>query len=48
MTNVSLLQVPLITFRREKEVARKLYFEGAWIKEGDDEEERSLMDTLFW
>lgn len=41
------LKVPLITFRREKQVARKLYFDGTWIKEEDDEE-RSLYASLFW
>ncbi len=26
------LKIPLITFKREKEVARKLMFDGCWIR----------------
>ncbi|GMS80970.1 hypothetical protein PENTCL1PPCAC_3145, partial [Pristionchus entomophagus] len=39
------LKIPLITFKREKEVARKLMFDGCWISE-DDEVEYDNM--LFW
>lgn len=41
------LKIPLITFKREKEVARRLMFAGCWITE-DEGEERSVIDTLFW
>ncbi|EJW76482.1 hypothetical protein WUBG_12610 [Wuchereria bancrofti] len=40
-------QIPLITFKREKEVARRLMFDGCWLTE-DDDEERSLTNTVFW
>jgi len=42
------LKVPLITFRREKYVARKLLFDATYIKEDDEAEQRSIVDTLFW
>lgn len=41
------LKIPLITFKREKEVARKLMFDGCWITE-DSTEEQGLMDTITW
>uniref|UniRef100_A0A1I7RX29 MIR domain-containing protein n=1 Tax=Bursaphelenchus xylophilus TaxID=6326 RepID=A0A1I7RX29_BURXY len=41
------LKIPLITFKREKEVARKLMFDGCWITE-EESEERSVIETLFW
>ncbi|KAM3723537.1 Ryanodine receptor [Dirofilaria immitis] len=41
------LKIPLITFKREKEVARRLMFDGCWLTE-DDDEERSLTNTIFW
>ncbi|VDK79750.1 unnamed protein product [Litomosoides sigmodontis] len=41
------LKIPLITFKREKEVARRLMFDGCWLTE-DDDEERSLTKTVFW
>ncbi|KAK0411652.1 hypothetical protein QR680_005766 [Steinernema hermaphroditum] len=41
------LKIPLITFKREKEVARSLMFEGRWITE-DENEERSVADTFMW
>ncbi|KAI6237110.1 hypothetical protein M3Y95_00230500 [Aphelenchoides besseyi] len=41
------LKIPLITFKREKEVARRLMFAGCWITE-DEGEERSIVDTLFY
>ncbi|CAG9530378.1 unnamed protein product [Cercopithifilaria johnstoni] len=41
------LKIPLITFKREKEVARRLMFAGCWLTE-DDDEERSLTNTVFW
>ncbi|KAL4003146.1 RIH domain family protein [Acanthocheilonema viteae] len=41
------LKIPLITFKREKEVARRLMFDGCWLTE-DDDEERSLTSTVFW
>uniref|UniRef100_A0A1I7YC96 EF-hand domain-containing protein n=1 Tax=Steinernema glaseri TaxID=37863 RepID=A0A1I7YC96_9BILA len=41
------LKIPLITFKREKEVARSLMFEGRWITE-DESEERSVVDTFMW
>lgn len=41
------LKIPLITFKREKEVARKLMFEGCWITE-EDNEERGILETAFW
>uniref|UniRef100_A0A0M3KEE3 Ryanodine receptor 44F (inferred by orthology to a D. melanogaster protein) n=1 Tax=Anisakis simplex TaxID=6269 RepID=A0A0M3KEE3_ANISI len=37
----------LITFKREKEVARRLMFDGCWVTEEEDEE-RSLIDTVMW
>ncbi|KAK6015674.1 hypothetical protein OSTOST_18875 [Ostertagia ostertagi] len=43
----SLLQIPLITFKREKEVARRLMFDGCWITE-EDNEESGVIDTLLW
>uniref|UniRef100_A0A914H250 Ryanodine receptor n=1 Tax=Globodera rostochiensis TaxID=31243 RepID=A0A914H250_GLORO len=43
------LKIPLITFKREKEVARKLMFDGCWITEDEaGSEDRGLTDTLFW
>jgi ryanodine receptor 2 len=42
-----MLKIPLITFKREKEVARKLMFEGCWITE-EDNEERGIWETAFW
>ncbi|RCN50673.1 EF hand [Ancylostoma caninum] len=41
------LKIPLITFKREKEVARKLMFDGCWITE-EDNEESGVIDTLLW
>ncbi|VDM37968.1 unnamed protein product [Toxocara canis] len=41
------LKIPLITFKREKEVARRLMFDGCWVTEEEDEE-RSLVDTVMW
>ncbi|TKR86989.1 hypothetical protein L596_011474 [Steinernema carpocapsae] len=41
------LKIPLITFKREKEVARSLMFDGRWITE-DENEERSVGDTFMW
>uniref|UniRef100_A0A183D0G3 RR_TM4-6 domain-containing protein n=1 Tax=Gongylonema pulchrum TaxID=637853 RepID=A0A183D0G3_9BILA len=41
------LKIPLITFKREKEVARRLMFDGCWLTEEDDEE-RTLINTVFW
>ncbi|VDL83146.1 unnamed protein product [Nippostrongylus brasiliensis] len=41
------LKIPLITFKREKEVARRLMFDGCWITE-DDNEESGFIDTLLW
>ncbi|WKY11480.1 hypothetical protein Q1695_003218 [Nippostrongylus brasiliensis] len=41
------LKIPLITFKREKEVARRLMFDGCWITE-DDNEESGVIDTLLW
>uniref|UniRef100_A0A183FE63 Ion_trans domain-containing protein n=1 Tax=Heligmosomoides polygyrus TaxID=6339 RepID=A0A183FE63_HELPZ len=40
-------QIPLITFKREKEVARRLMFDGCWITE-EDNEESGVIDTLLW
>jgi len=43
------LKIPLITFKREKEVARKLMFDGYWITEDESgNDERGIIDTLFW
>lgn len=43
------LKIPLITFKREKEVARKLMFDGYWITEDESGgEDRGLLDTFFW
>ncbi|KAL3078921.1 hypothetical protein niasHS_014703 [Heterodera schachtii] len=43
------LKIPLITFKREKEVARKLMFDGCWITEDEaGGEDRGLTDTCFW
>ena len=39
------LKIPLITFKREKEVGRKLMFDGCWITD-DDNEERGILDTF--
>ncbi|GMR59737.1 hypothetical protein PMAYCL1PPCAC_29932, partial [Pristionchus mayeri] len=39
------LKIPLITFKREKEVARKLMFDGCWINE---DEEIDYDNMLFW
>ena len=41
------LQIPLITFKREKEVARRLMFDGRWVTEEEDEE-RGLVDSIMW
>ncbi|CAI4225083.1 unnamed protein product [Auanema sp. JU1783] len=41
------LKIPLITFKREKEVARKLMFDGCWITE-EDSEERGVIETFMW
>ncbi|CAI5451931.1 unnamed protein product [Caenorhabditis angaria] len=41
------LKIPLITFKREKEVARKLMFDGCWITE-EDSEELGIVDTFMW
>ncbi|KAI6242082.1 Ryanodine receptor 1 [Aphelenchoides fujianensis] len=41
------LKIPLITFKREKEVARRLMFAGCWITE-DEGEERSIVETVFY
>uniref|UniRef100_A0A7E4VXK5 EF-hand domain-containing protein n=1 Tax=Panagrellus redivivus TaxID=6233 RepID=A0A7E4VXK5_PANRE len=41
------LKIPLITFKREKEVARRLMFAGCWITE-DENEERGVLDTFMW
>ncbi|KAK6754201.1 hypothetical protein RB195_013290 [Necator americanus] len=41
------LKIPLITFKREKEVARRLMFDGCWITE-EDNEESGVIDTLLW
>ena len=41
------LKVPLVIFKREKEVARKLEFEGLWIAEQPSEDDlRSHWDKL--
>ena len=41
------LKVPLVIFKREKEIARKLEFEGLWIAEQSSEEEvKYLWDKL--
>ncbi len=36
-----------MTFKREKELARKLLFEGTYIAEEEDED-KGLVETLFW
>uniref|UniRef100_A0A8R1HP75 Ryanodine receptor n=2 Tax=Caenorhabditis japonica TaxID=281687 RepID=A0A8R1HP75_CAEJA len=41
------LKIPLITFKREKEIARKLMFDGCWITE-EDSEELGIVDTFMW
>ncbi|CAB3399073.1 unnamed protein product [Caenorhabditis bovis] len=41
------LKIPLITFKREKEVARKLMFDGCWITE-EDAEELGIVATFMW
>ncbi|KAK6059234.1 ryanodine Receptor TM 4-6 [Cooperia oncophora] len=41
------LKIPLITFKREKEVARRLMFDGCWITE-EDNEEGGVIDTALW
>jgi len=41
------LKIPLITFKREKEVARRLMFDGCWITD-DDNEERGILDTFMF
>ncbi|KAF7623367.1 hypothetical protein Mgra_00010293, partial [Meloidogyne graminicola] len=43
------LKIPLITFKKRKEVARKLMFDGYWITEDEsgNNEERGIIDTLF-
>uniref|UniRef100_A0AC34RNW2 EF-hand domain-containing protein n=1 Tax=Panagrolaimus sp. JU765 TaxID=591449 RepID=A0AC34RNW2_9BILA len=41
------LKIPLITFKREKEVARRLMFDGCWITD-DDNEERGVVDTFMF
>lgn len=41
------LKVPLVIFKREKEIARKLEFEGLWIAEQSGEDDlRSHWDKL--
>ncbi|KJH53393.1 EF hand [Dictyocaulus viviparus] len=40
-------KIPLITFKREKEVARRLMFDGRWIME-EDNEESGVVDNLLW
>ncbi|KAE9549703.1 hypothetical protein FO519_007091 [Halicephalobus sp. NKZ332] len=41
------LKIPLITFKREKEVGRRLMFDGCWITD-DDNEERGILDTFMF
>ena len=42
-----ILKVPLVLFKREKEIARKLEFEGLWIAEQpSDDDLRSHWDKL--
>lgn len=41
------LKVPLMTFKREKEVSRKLLFQGTWLVE-EEEEELAWKDKPFW
>ncbi|CAJ0581879.1 unnamed protein product, partial [Mesorhabditis spiculigera] len=41
------LKIPLITFKREKEVARKLMFDGCWITE-EDNEDMGVVSLLTW
>ncbi|CAJ0957143.1 unnamed protein product, partial [Mesorhabditis belari] len=41
------LKIPLITFKREKEVARKLMFDGCWITE-EDNEDMGVISLLTW
>lgn len=38
-STVSLLKVPLVIFKREKEVARKLEFDGLYITEQPSEDD---------
>jgi ryanodine receptor 2 len=42
------LKIPLITFKREKEVARRLMFDGCWLIDDDTDEDRGLLETFFW
>uniref|UniRef100_A0A0N5AR96 Ryanodine receptor n=1 Tax=Syphacia muris TaxID=451379 RepID=A0A0N5AR96_9BILA len=41
------LKIPLITFKREKEVARRLMFDGRWVTEEEDDE-RGFLDSIMW
>ena len=44
---VVLIQVPLVVFKREKEVARSLEFDGMWIaEEPSDDDIRGHWDKL--
>lgn len=40
------LKVPLVIFKREKEIARKLEFEGLWVAEQPDEDLKGHWDKL--
>ncbi|XP_048731868.2 ryanodine receptor-like isoform X6 [Ostrea edulis] len=40
------LKVPLVIFKREKEIARKLEFEGLWVAEQPEEGLKGLWDKL--
>ena len=39
-------QVPLVIFKREKEIARKLEFDGLWIAEQPDDDIKALWDKI--
>ena len=40
------LKVPLVIFKREKEIARKLEFEGLWVTEQPEEDLKAQWDKL--
>lgn len=44
--SISFLQVPLVIFKREKEIARKLEFEGAWLIDQPSENSSWIMSYL--
>lgn len=40
------LKVPLVIFKREKEIARKLEFEGLWVAEQPEDDIKAHWDKL--